>query len=186
MSVTGSNTTWRVLGTTSPEESTLGAGLGRGTSGSLDSSKPAASTSSRRSWRSKVTAKIARAHAESEFEKYHIVQDRLFESNFDRVVAETKRLGEGTPPAGIRRDTRAGPCARLAPVPRRGALAGRGQSQRIRRRPLRGQRERQDQFSGSHVASSPPASTGSRNAWAALATSSRAGQVRWSSRAITA
>jgi hypothetical protein len=43
----------------------------------------------------KVTAEIARAHAESEFEKYRIVQDRLFESDFDRVVSETKRLGEG-------------------------------------------------------------------------------------------
>jgi hypothetical protein len=42
----------------------------------------------------KVTAEIARAHAESEFEKYRIVQDQLFESDFDRVVAETKRLGE--------------------------------------------------------------------------------------------
>jgi hypothetical protein len=40
----------------------------------------------------KVTAEIAKAHAESEFEKYRIVQDRLFESDFDRVVAETKRL----------------------------------------------------------------------------------------------
>ncbi|MCG8555283.1 MAG: virulence RhuM family protein [Proteobacteria bacterium] len=44
----------------------------------------------------KVTAEIARAHAESEFEKYRIVQDRLFESDFDRVVAETKRLAEKT------------------------------------------------------------------------------------------
>lgn len=43
----------------------------------------------------KVTAEIARAHAESEFEKYRIVQDRLFESDFDRVVAETRRLGSG-------------------------------------------------------------------------------------------
>ena len=40
----------------------------------------------------KVTAEIAKAHAESEFEKYRIVQDRLFESDFDRVVAETKQL----------------------------------------------------------------------------------------------
>lgn len=31
------------------------------------------------------TAEIARTHAESEFEKYRIVQDRLFESDFDRV-----------------------------------------------------------------------------------------------------
>ncbi len=37
----------------------------------------------------KVTAEIARAHVESEFEKYRIVQDRLFESDFDRVM---KRL----------------------------------------------------------------------------------------------
>jgi hypothetical protein len=36
-----------------------------------------------------VTADIAKAHAESEFEKYRIVQDRLFESDFDR---EIKRL----------------------------------------------------------------------------------------------
>ena len=36
----------------------------------------------------KVSAEIARAHAESEFEKYRIVQDRLFESDFDRVVKE--------------------------------------------------------------------------------------------------
>jgi hypothetical protein len=43
----------------------------------------------------KVTAEIAKAHAESEFEKYRIVQDRLFESDFDRVVAKAKRLGEG-------------------------------------------------------------------------------------------
>ena len=43
----------------------------------------------------KMTAEIARAHAESEFEKYRVVQDRLFESDFDRIVAETKRLGEG-------------------------------------------------------------------------------------------
>lgn len=33
----------------------------------------------------KVTAEIAQAHAESEFEKYRIVQDRLFESDFDRM-----------------------------------------------------------------------------------------------------
>jgi hypothetical protein len=34
----------------------------------------------------KVTAEIAKAHAESEFEKYRIVQDRLFESDFDRLL----------------------------------------------------------------------------------------------------
>ena len=34
----------------------------------------------------KVTAEIAKTHAESEFERYRIVQDRLFESDFDRLV----------------------------------------------------------------------------------------------------
>ncbi len=34
----------------------------------------------------KVTAEIAKTHAESEFEKYRIVQDRLFESDFDRMI----------------------------------------------------------------------------------------------------
>jgi len=34
----------------------------------------------------KVTAEIARAHAISEFEKYRIVQDRLYESDFDRQI----------------------------------------------------------------------------------------------------
>tara|TARA_R110002110_G_scaffold415697_2_gene653872 strand:+ start:37924 stop:38973 length:1050 start_codon:yes stop_codon:yes gene_type:complete len=38
----------------------------------------------------KVTAEIARAHAESEFEKYRIVQDRLFESDFDRLVKQVQ------------------------------------------------------------------------------------------------
>ena len=51
----------------------------------------------------KVTAEIARAHAETEFEKYRIVQDRLFESDFDRIVAETKRLAEGAPKATPRK-----------------------------------------------------------------------------------
>ncbi len=34
----------------------------------------------------KVTAELAKAHAESEFEKYRIVQDRLFESDFDKML----------------------------------------------------------------------------------------------------
>lgn len=34
----------------------------------------------------KVTAEIAKAHAESEFEKYRIIQDRLYESDFDRLI----------------------------------------------------------------------------------------------------
>lgn len=36
----------------------------------------------------KVTMEIARAHAESEFEKYRIVQDRLFESDFDKILEQ--------------------------------------------------------------------------------------------------
>jgi hypothetical protein len=36
----------------------------------------------------RVTAEIAKAHAESEFEKYRIVQDLLFESDFDRVIKQ--------------------------------------------------------------------------------------------------
>ena len=34
----------------------------------------------------KVSAELAKAHAESEFEKYRIVQDRLFESDFDQLI----------------------------------------------------------------------------------------------------
>jgi hypothetical protein len=37
----------------------------------------------------KVSAEIAKAHAESEFEKYRIVQDRLFESDFDRLLKQS-------------------------------------------------------------------------------------------------
>lgn len=40
----------------------------------------------------KVSARLAQTHAESEFEKYRIVQDRLFESDFDKVV---KKLAAG-------------------------------------------------------------------------------------------
>jgi hypothetical protein len=43
----------------------------------------------------KVSAEIAKAHAESEFEKYRIVQDRLFESDFDRLV---KQIESGSQP----------------------------------------------------------------------------------------
>jgi len=34
----------------------------------------------------KISAKMAKDHAESEFEKYRIVQDRLFESDFDKEI----------------------------------------------------------------------------------------------------
>ena len=40
----------------------------------------------------KVTAEIAKAHAESEFEKYRIVQDRLYQSDFDKQVLALEAL----------------------------------------------------------------------------------------------
>ena len=40
----------------------------------------------------KVTAEIAKAHAESEFEKYRITQDRLFMSDFDRALLNEENL----------------------------------------------------------------------------------------------
>ncbi len=42
----------------------------------------------------KVTAEIAKAHAESEFEKYRIIQDRVFESDFDREVKKLLESGK--------------------------------------------------------------------------------------------
>jgi len=41
-----------------------------------------------------ITAKIAKDHAETEFEKYRIIQDRLFESDFDKdIKAIEQQLG---------------------------------------------------------------------------------------------
>ncbi len=36
----------------------------------------------------KVTAELAKTHAETEFEKYRITQDRLFESDFDKMIKQ--------------------------------------------------------------------------------------------------
>ncbi len=38
----------------------------------------------------KVTAEVARSFAESEFEKYRIIQDRLFRSDFDKLIEGIK------------------------------------------------------------------------------------------------
>lgn len=38
----------------------------------------------------KISMEIARDHAESEFEKYRIIQDRLFESDFDKLLLESE------------------------------------------------------------------------------------------------
>ena len=48
----------------------------------------------------KVSAEVAKAFAESEFEKYRVVQDRLFESDFDQMI---KQLPEKNTHAETRR-----------------------------------------------------------------------------------
>jgi len=40
----------------------------------------------------KVSAEIAKAHAISEFEKYRVVQDRLYESDFDKQVKALENI----------------------------------------------------------------------------------------------
>lgn len=37
----------------------------------------------------KITATIAKAFAESEFERYRVIQDRLYQSDFDKLIADT-------------------------------------------------------------------------------------------------
>jgi hypothetical protein len=41
----------------------------------------------------KVTVEIAKVHVENEFEKYRLVQDRLFESDFDKVMKQIESSG---------------------------------------------------------------------------------------------
>lgn len=46
----------------------------------------------------KVTAEIAKLHAETEFEKYRIAQDRLFLSDYDKYLIELENdLKKGKP-----------------------------------------------------------------------------------------
>jgi hypothetical protein len=40
----------------------------------------------------KISHEQAKLHAETEFEKYRIVQDRLFQSDFDRLLEDTETL----------------------------------------------------------------------------------------------
>ena len=40
----------------------------------------------------RVSVEIARLHAETEFEKYRVVQDRLFMSDYDRFLLEMKEV----------------------------------------------------------------------------------------------
>ena len=42
----------------------------------------------------KVTAAIAKAFAESEFEQYRVLQDRLYQSDFDRLMARAEGKDE--------------------------------------------------------------------------------------------
>ncbi len=46
----------------------------------------------------KVTAALAKLHAESEFEKYRIIQDRLFVSDYDRYLLELEAKAKTPPP----------------------------------------------------------------------------------------
>jgi len=42
----------------------------------------------------KVTAEIAKLHTETEFEKYRIIQDRLFLSDYDKYLMELESLSK--------------------------------------------------------------------------------------------
>ena len=45
----------------------------------------------------KISAEQAKLHAETEYENYRIIQDRLYQSDFDRFVAledEIKKIEE--------------------------------------------------------------------------------------------
>jgi hypothetical protein len=48
----------------------------------------------------KVTAEIAKAHAESEFEKYRIIQDRIYVSDFDQQIHALETLENKPDPKG--------------------------------------------------------------------------------------
>ena len=40
----------------------------------------------------KISAEMAKLHAETEFEKYRIIQDKIYISDFDKLLEETKRI----------------------------------------------------------------------------------------------
>ena len=42
----------------------------------------------------KISAEQAKLHAETEFEKYRIIQDRLYESDFDRFFAIEQKAAD--------------------------------------------------------------------------------------------
>ena len=55
-----------------------------------------------------ISAEMAEQHGESEFEKFRIVQDRLYESDFDRVVKQLKEAAKMLPEERGRRETEQG------------------------------------------------------------------------------
>jgi hypothetical protein len=44
----------------------------------------------------KITAEIAKTKAETEFEKYRVIQDRLFMSDYDKYLLEFRLPNEKT------------------------------------------------------------------------------------------
>ncbi|HHD63980.1 MAG TPA: cell filamentation protein Fic, partial [Desulfobulbaceae bacterium] len=48
----------------------------------------------------KISAEIAKQHAESEFEKFRIIQDRLYESDFDREMKQLEETAKMLPEKG--------------------------------------------------------------------------------------
>lgn len=40
----------------------------------------------------KISAEMAKLHAETEFEKYRVIQDKNYISDFDELLTETKSL----------------------------------------------------------------------------------------------
>ena len=40
----------------------------------------------------KISAEMAKLHAETEFEKYRIIQNKIYISDFDKLLEEAKRL----------------------------------------------------------------------------------------------
>ena len=44
----------------------------------------------------KISHERAKLHAETEFEKYRIIQDRLFESDYDKFIRELEEQAEKT------------------------------------------------------------------------------------------
>lgn len=43
----------------------------------------------------RISTQIAKEHVLSEFEKYRVKQDRVYQSDFDRVLLETEEVVDG-------------------------------------------------------------------------------------------